>query len=241
MPSNDVEGRSEPVHSIRSYHFACRAVLARGRLWFKGALYEGQDAVEKLCRLAAHSGVALPPSLFPQTHGIPRRGYVKMWSYSAETMLMSGRVDEVLRHAAAARIDVLALQGTMLSIEHQWESPDYIITPSPRSARHLKDGVAIAISKRIASREDITVTHRWQAGRLVGSRVQRKPQIDFYALCGCAPADNPQARPITAAARAACRRDKDEFFDDVNRALGCIPARRAIFLALDGNGSMAPS
>eukprot|EP00959_Pyramimonas_sp_CCMP1952_P235252 4915873-Pyramimonas_sp.AAC.1 len=144
MITNDGD---ELVHSTRSYHRACRTILARGRVWFKGDLYEGQDAVAKLCRLAAHHGVILSPTVLPTECCIPRRGFVKTWSYNAETMLMPGRLDEVLRYAAAARVDVLALQGTMLSIEQQWESEHYIVTPSPRSARHLKDGVAIAISK----------------------------------------------------------------------------------------------
>eukprot|EP00959_Pyramimonas_sp_CCMP1952_P009523 198747-Pyramimonas_sp.AAC.1 len=47
--------RDEPVHSMWCYHRACRTIPARGREWFKGDLYEGQDAVAKLCKMRAHA------------------------------------------------------------------------------------------------------------------------------------------------------------------------------------------
>ena len=130
-----IEG-DELVHSTRSYHRACRTILARGRVWSKGDRYEGQDAVAKQCRLAAHNGAVLSLTTLPAEGCVPRRDFVKVGSFSAETMLTPGRLDAVLRYAAAARVDVLALQGTMLSIEQQWKSEHYITTPSPRSARH---------------------------------------------------------------------------------------------------------
>eukprot|EP00959_Pyramimonas_sp_CCMP1952_P199510 4173205-Pyramimonas_sp.AAC.1 len=72
-----------------------------------------------------------------------------------------------------------------------WDRPDYIITPSPWLE-----------STRAASRGGVAVTQRRQRGQLVGTRMQRKPHIDVYALRWHAPADKPQARPITAAAHA---------------------------------------
>eukprot|EP00959_Pyramimonas_sp_CCMP1952_P023076 485351-Pyramimonas_sp.AAC.1 len=68
--------------------------------------------------------------------------------------------------------------------------------------------------------------------------MQRKPRIDFYALCGYAPADMPQARPIAAAAHEVCRRDKDEFSDNVTRALGRDPTRCAPSLHEVGHASL---
>eukprot|EP00959_Pyramimonas_sp_CCMP1952_P420677 8811927-Pyramimonas_sp.AAC.1 len=45
MTSANVDDGSEPVHSTRSYHRACRAILARGRAWSWSDLYEGQGVV----------------------------------------------------------------------------------------------------------------------------------------------------------------------------------------------------
>ena len=195
-----------------------------------------------MSRKAAALGIIARPAAMPLLPCAPmRRGFARVWSYNAETLLMPGRLDEVLKFAAAARVDVLALQGTMLSIEHVWESEDFVLVPSPRSAANRKDGVAIAISKRLADKTEVKVTHRWQLGRLVGARITRGRHLDFYVLCGYAPNNEPDARPVTAAAHAACRHEKEEFFGNLGRALSCIPRRCAVVLALDANGSMAPA
>ena len=114
--------------SHRHLKQAVRTALARGRVWFRGRVCSGDDAVASLCKKAFASGRTIRPSLLALCSSIPtRRGFVKARSYNAETMLVAGRLDEVLRVAAHCSVDVLVAQGTMLSIEKPWESEHYTI------------------------------------------------------------------------------------------------------------------
>ena len=241
---NEAANRGETEHKgARKWQRMQRTLARFGRVWCKGRLLCGPKAATILREAAAEEGVSLPSVRKLEKSWTTRRKTqgARVWSYNVETMLVPGRLAEVLQYAHYHQVDILALQGTMLSIEHTWQTQHFTVVPCPRSSTRRKDGVAIAISRRFCDKESIRVTHRWQEGRLLGVRLTRERAMDMYILCGYAPNEQPSATHDNRAEAAQANiKEKEEYWSNCNRALESIPCRCAVVFAMDANGSMAP-